>query len=352
MKGPPIDAAKEAAAGVLQALEPGDYISLISFGTKAKVLLPLTQAGDKARPLSAIGRLEAKGTTHLYEALYAAVDAMQNFQNVIPRIVLLTDGWPTDVKDPSHYQTLAADSFRSGIPIATVGVGNYNDVVLRAISDSAGGWWEHATALNRISPAFRSELNRARQTAVRQPILWLLLAPGSNLLEAHMARPLARQVDIYQTDAGLYLELPDIIGNTYQDYVLRVDVPEVDRPGRAEILRVTLSDQQGYAYASAGTSVDFTKDEDLVRHTEVRPSALYSLTRAIEKATIAVERGDQTLAEEARAEAETIMKDPRTRAALDQEEEGKTKAVIQSSGAVAAGGQVDSREAISKMRKG
>lgn len=203
MRGQPIETAKAAASAVLGSLASTDFVGLISFNTSARLVLPLSGVDDGRRAHKAVARLRAKGTTSLYEATRLAIETMRETAGIIPRILILTDGHPTDITIPDHYRALGTASFRMGLPIATIGFGAYNDVILRALSDVAGGWWEHARDLPSISTAFSEELRKARGTVLRRPVLHIEIPAGAVLQEAHLARPIPRAVEPMPSQSGL-----------------------------------------------------------------------------------------------------------------------------------------------------
>jgi len=346
-----MEAAKAAALSVVESLAPEDLLAVVGFGDKSELLLAPEKAGTKAKAREAIDRLTPAGNTPLYAAVQTAVQTLQPLQGVIPRAVVLTDGYPTDVKDAAQYRALADWSFRNGVPIATVGFGQYNDTILRALAD-VGGWWQHARGLQDLGRAFSEELGRARATVLRRPVLWLRFLPGAVLLEAHMARPVPRPLAAQGTGPNAPLPIPDLVLRESQEYLLRVRLPPAERPGVLELGQIALGTHTGEVLRRGEIHVDVTRDAELSGHTVARPTAVYNLTVALEKGTMALERGDRALARQAREEARTILKNPRLREALNPEEAGKTRAVLQSSGAVADGGPVDAREAVAKMRRG
>ena len=351
MSGEPIEATKAAAVAIIEALAPGDSLSLIGFGTKAELLLEPSAVGDGVKAKKAVQRLKAKGITSLYGALQLAVQTMKPLSGVIPRIIVLTDGYPTDVSDSERFQTLALESFRSGIPIATVGLGNYSDIILRALSDQAGGWWNHLQSPKEVAGAFQKELSRTRRTVLRRPVLRIFPGRGTKLLEAHMSRPIARSLQHRQSANALLLDIPDIITGEGQEYILCLGLQPVDCPGVFEVCELSVLDADGKSVASLVVRVDRIADVHLAAHTEARPTVLYSLIVALEKGTIAIERGDRTLAAEAASEARILLSDPESRIALVPEEEAKARAVEASSNAIVEGQRIDGREAISRMRR-
>jgi Ca-activated chloride channel homolog len=89
MAGPPLANATVAARGFLGELRPDDRSMLIAIGSRTEVLAPL--ATDRAAQYAALGRLDAFGSTALYDAVLVALDAIQP-EPGRRALVLLSDG--------------------------------------------------------------------------------------------------------------------------------------------------------------------------------------------------------------------------------------------------------------------
>ena len=93
MRGAPLEAAKLAAAGFLEALPPTTRTAVMGFaGTP---VLAGDFSDDPGNAAAALRRLEAAGETALYDAVVAAVDALAAAGEGRPFIVLLSDGGDT-----------------------------------------------------------------------------------------------------------------------------------------------------------------------------------------------------------------------------------------------------------------
>ena len=89
MSGERLATAKSAARLFLGELRPADESMLIGVGSTAEVLAPLS--ADRAAQYEVLGRLDAFGTTGLYDAIVAAIDAIQPARGR-RALVLLSDG--------------------------------------------------------------------------------------------------------------------------------------------------------------------------------------------------------------------------------------------------------------------
>ncbi|MBP1632587.1 MAG: putative type secretion system integral rane subunit, partial [Acidobacteria bacterium] len=93
MRGAPLDAAKVAAAGFLTALPPTTRTAVMGFGAAPGPAGGFSE--DPADAAADLGRLQAAGETSLYDAVVAALDALDAAGPGRPFIVLLSDGGDT-----------------------------------------------------------------------------------------------------------------------------------------------------------------------------------------------------------------------------------------------------------------
>jgi Ca-activated chloride channel family protein len=89
MSGQRLAAARSAARLFFDELKPTDESMLIGIGSTTEVLAPLST--DRARQFEVLSRLDAFGTTGLYDAIVAAIDAIQPARGR-RALVLLSDG--------------------------------------------------------------------------------------------------------------------------------------------------------------------------------------------------------------------------------------------------------------------
>ncbi|MGH9373805.1 MAG: VWA domain-containing protein [Vicinamibacterales bacterium] len=89
MAGSRLAAAKSAARVFLGELRPDDESMLIAVGSMTEVIAPLSR--DREAQVSALSALDAFGTTGLYDAVIAAIEAIQPARGR-RALVLLSDG--------------------------------------------------------------------------------------------------------------------------------------------------------------------------------------------------------------------------------------------------------------------
>jgi len=85
--------AKRAARSFIGALRPDDEVMVMAIGSETSIVTPLSR--DHQEALASIDRLDAWGTTPLYDATLAAIDAIQPAKGR-RALILLSDGADRD----------------------------------------------------------------------------------------------------------------------------------------------------------------------------------------------------------------------------------------------------------------
>ena len=169
MEGDSMEQAKQALAGILDALQPHDCVTMIAFGSTTNVLsnrlLPcdetnLAKAKDFAKQLDA-----NMGGTEIDSALcttYAAIDAQAG------DIFLVTDG------EVSDWEGVVEEAKRSGHRIFTVGVGNaVSEAFVRKLATETGGACELVSPQEGMAGRVLRHFERMRAPrAARVTVLW------------------------------------------------------------------------------------------------------------------------------------------------------------------------------------
>lgn len=170
--GSRLEGAQQAAIGLVEALHPGDRISVIAFGERASVVQPL--GADMRGAIRAIRRTRARGSTALYDALYVAMRhlaAARSRATVArrPAIVLLSDGEDTasfvgyeDVLELAKESDIAVYTIaflqhfdaRSSKPAAKTGA--QPRYAMRALGHETGGRAFVPIAVEELAPIYGS----------------------------------------------------------------------------------------------------------------------------------------------------------------------------------------------------
>ncbi len=132
-----LDLAKEGAMNLIEKIPKDNVVSLISFGDSVNVVV---EGKEPTYALEAIPSLKVAGNTAMYTALLTATKIAAKY-NMPGRIILLTDGMPTDVSIIESYENLQIpDGFR----IDSIGIGdNYRDDLLKMLADRSNSIFYH-----------------------------------------------------------------------------------------------------------------------------------------------------------------------------------------------------------------
>lgn len=148
--------AKSAARTLVGALRPADQVMVVAIGGETEVVAPLSN--DRAAALSAIDRLDAWGTTPLYDAALSALDAIQPARGR-RALVLLSDG--TDRYSDTPAAELVDRVRRHDVLIYPVAIGAARPPVFAELASASGGrsfFVREPAALNTTMAAIAKEL--------------------------------------------------------------------------------------------------------------------------------------------------------------------------------------------------
>jgi Ca-activated chloride channel homolog len=139
MEGARIDMIKQNVFHLIRQLKPQDYLSLVTFGDRADIVMTPTRVADLGPQSSTVSLITTGGGTEIYQGLQAGIDLLKMYPGADMRqVVLMTDGHTYG--DEQKCLELAASAAQDGIPICTLGIGNeWNDVFLDKIASLSGG---------------------------------------------------------------------------------------------------------------------------------------------------------------------------------------------------------------------
>jgi Ca-activated chloride channel family protein len=126
--------AKVAARAFVGALRPDDRVMVVAIGGETLIVAPLS--ADRAATLAAIDRLDAWGTTPLYDAAVGAIDAIQPAPGR-RALVLLSDG--TDRYSDTKAADLVDRARTHDVLVYPVAVGAVRPPVFAELAAATGG---------------------------------------------------------------------------------------------------------------------------------------------------------------------------------------------------------------------
>ncbi|MBL4685783.1 MAG: VWA domain-containing protein, partial [Nannocystaceae bacterium] len=149
MRGEKIIHAREAARRLIQELEDGDIVSLVTFSGSARVLLSPTALDSTSRRtvLNLVEELSAEGGTAMHSGLKAAESQLWNAPDthLVRRVVVISDGQATvGPTDPGSLGMVAEAGLQRSIQVTAIGVGvDYDELTLNALAVRSSGRLHH-----------------------------------------------------------------------------------------------------------------------------------------------------------------------------------------------------------------
>ena len=136
MSGQKIEICKSAAIATAELLSKKDYITVVSFDSNARLIVPITRASARTSITSQISTLNAGGGTNIMPGMTAAQAELAKVKAKVKHMIVLTDGH----SGGGGYQQLAASLRGSGVTVSTVAVGQgAAGALLQTIAAAGGG---------------------------------------------------------------------------------------------------------------------------------------------------------------------------------------------------------------------
>ncbi|MCA9689187.1 MAG: VWA domain-containing protein [Myxococcales bacterium] len=161
MRGENLDYTVAGLSNMLDKLEPGDRVSLVTFNSEAEILADAL-AGDDPALAEAIDGLWAEGGTNLYDGLRTAFELVSahadaQHQN---RVLLLSDGVASaGIEEDAQLVDLARAWAEEGVSVSTIGMGDEFDATLmRELSEVGAGAFYYVEDPEAVLEVFTEEV--------------------------------------------------------------------------------------------------------------------------------------------------------------------------------------------------
>jgi Ca-activated chloride channel family protein len=207
---------KNALRLMVDGLRPEDHVSLVTYASGTRIVLPPTSGRDKAAIRRAIDGLVAGGSTAGAAGIQLAYQMAQQgyIADGINRILLATDGdFNVGVTDFSQLKGMVAEKRKSGISLSTLGfgAGNYNEEMMEQVADAGDGNYSYIDTLGEAQKVLVEEAASTLSIVARDVKLQVEFNPavvGEYRLVGYENRTLAREdfrndkVDAGEVGAG------------------------------------------------------------------------------------------------------------------------------------------------------
>ncbi|SMB82015.1 vWA domain-containing protein [Deinococcus hopiensis] len=154
MQGTPIDMARKAAQTAIRALQPQDRVSVVTFDTVVRPLIPPQLVRDPEALCRKIEGVTASGTTALHAGWLQGATHVAEHHDVqaLNRVLLLSDGQANEGETRQSVITAQVRSLTErDVTTSTVGLGqDYQEDLMRAMADAGDGNYEHIEDAARL----------------------------------------------------------------------------------------------------------------------------------------------------------------------------------------------------------
>ena len=164
-----LELVKRSLELLVEQLDRRDSVSIVVYGTEARVVLDPTPGSDKDAILSAIYSLHPEGSTNAEAGIRLGYKmALRAYNpNGINRVILCSDG----VANVGNTEAdVILDEIRGhveeGVTMTTIGFGmdNYNDTLMEQLADNGNGFYAYVDSMREAKRLFIDNLTSTLQT--------------------------------------------------------------------------------------------------------------------------------------------------------------------------------------------
>ncbi len=217
MGGEKLERARAAALSLVDLLQPEDQLAVITFGSDVTTM-PLVRADEsgKRQLREFIHGMTDSGSTNISAALLTAQSLLsQSTSNAVRRVVLMSDGQPTEgLTRETDLVALASRLHDERVGVTALGIGtDFNGPLMQHLAEQGGGFYAYLDDPRRLTEVLQLELTQARGAVARNVVLKLKLGGGTELVQV-AGREVVRNGD------EVTVPLPDFApGQSAQAYV-------------------------------------------------------------------------------------------------------------------------------------
>jgi Ca-activated chloride channel family protein len=229
---------KKAAVEVIQNMIDGDIVSVVAFSNVGTVIVhavALTQT-NRSEIIAKINALVTTGATNLHDGWVKSAEQVAKHlsDEKMNRILILSDGETNQGK--KEVDAICGDVmkvYKTGISVSTFGVSeSFNEMLLQAISNTAGGNAYYIDDANKFTEMFKEEFD-GLSTVVGNNVQMTVKGLNGTIIKENM--------NGYKQEGGQYF-LPNIYSVSPINNLFTFDVSGVDKSaGHVQLAQITLS---------------------------------------------------------------------------------------------------------------
>ena len=163
-----LELVKRSLELLVERLDRRDRVSIVVYGSQARVVLEPTPGSDQSTILKAIRRLQPEGSTNAEAGLrlgYKMASEAFNPES-INRVILCSDGVANVGKTGAGSIWEEIERYASeGITLTSIGfgMGNYNDVLMEQLADNGDGFYAYVDDIKEAERLFVDNLTSTLQ---------------------------------------------------------------------------------------------------------------------------------------------------------------------------------------------
>lgn len=160
---------RQSLAMVLDQLSDNDRVTVVGYGTEARLLVESAPGGDKQRILDAVESLQTGGSTNLIGGVALGYEVAQRhyITGGVNRVILCSDGVANVGSSEADDLLDQAGSLRKqGVTFTSVGfgAGNYDDRVLEQLANKGDGGYLFVGSFDEAKRVFVDDMAATRPT--------------------------------------------------------------------------------------------------------------------------------------------------------------------------------------------
>ncbi|NEQ99044.1 MAG: VWA domain-containing protein, partial [Cyanothece sp. SIO2G6] len=224
-----LEYAKAAARHVVQQLEEGDRLSIVTFDRHVQVPVTSQVLGDRAAMIQAIQTIALGKWTNLHSGWEEGGHQVRQYQggDTVNRIMLLSDGWPSvGITKSAIIAANVKKLSAAGVSTTAIGVGDdYNEDLLGAIATSGDGNYHYISLPEHLPEAFEQEM-QSLSKMVGQQVMLDIRPKGDITIDTVLNK-------LPVSPSGQF-KLPNLVEGYAFSVVVRLAIPALNEASKME----------------------------------------------------------------------------------------------------------------------
>lgn len=239
MKGERIANAIAAAVGTVERMRDIDTVTVVTFDTEARIIVPPTQATAASKPSieAAVRAIQLGGDTCISCGLELTMRELMDSAPLgdhVTRMLLLSDGKTNNgIRDEGELRQMAARMRRAGCAVSTIGVDlDFDEKVMSAIAEESNGHHYFVASASGLPDVFAKEFDGLLSSVASEAELEIELEQGVELVELF-------DRSFHRDGKRLRVPLGTFSAKQEKTVLMRVRVP-TDRLGKTPVANLKL----------------------------------------------------------------------------------------------------------------